>query len=217
MLEELKRKLSSLSHTDEAIQVVQKFCESLNGTKERLQVWNAENAIVRRPIEPHLVYELGFNTPDDVFTVLQGDVIRTESAYFMGERVVGRPKYTVLNSSCDLVPGRTAYSSLLRILEIRKDEKDYKQKLGQLLKFARRDSMYIPPLPDDEEDVLGNAIHFDGICQIRTADLLLANRAASLSLVGWRIFASFIRVVLARANPREALIRTAIEKAEQAV
>ena len=121
------------------------------------------------------------------------------------------PKFAVLNSSCDLVPGRTAHASLLRILPIRKDEERAKEKLGTLLTFSRRDSMYLPALPDDTEDVVGNAISFDGICQIRSTDLFLANRAASLSLVGWRIFASFARTVMARANPREVELRMALE------
>jgi hypothetical protein len=59
------------------------------------------------------------------------------------------PKFAVLNSSCDLVPGRTAHASLLRILPIRRDEERAKEKLGTLLKFSRRDSMYLPALPDD--------------------------------------------------------------------
>ena len=142
--------------------------------------------------------------------MLQGDVIRTEAAYFLGERVTGRPKYAILNSSCDLVPGRSSYAALLRILELRRDEEKAKEKLGALLKFARRDSMYLPVLPDDGPDVIGNVIQFDGICQIRSSELLLSHRLASLSLAGWRIFASFARTVIARANPREALIRSTL-------
>lgn len=36
-------------------------------------------------------------------------------------------------------------------------------------------------------------------------------RFSSLLAVGWRIFASFVRTVIAGANPREVLIRSAIE------
>ena len=104
-LAELERKLRELSHSDQAIQEVQRFSGSLAGTKERLATWNAARAIVRRPIESGQTAALGFNAADDAFTLLQGDVVRTESAYFLGERVTGRPKYAVLNSTCDLVPG----------------------------------------------------------------------------------------------------------------
>jgi hypothetical protein len=208
----LECSLRSLSHSDDAIRAVQDFCEKLDGTKARIALWNSVNAIVQSPIEPRTVNALGFNTPDDEFVLLQGDLVRTESAFFLGERITGHPKYAVLNSSCDLVPGRASYSSLLRIVEIRRRDPEAKAKLGQLLKFTRRDSMYLPPLPDDREEVIGNAIQFEGPCQIQTGNLLLANRLASLSLVGWRIFASFARIVVARANPREVEIRTAIEK-----
>ena len=132
-LAELERKLRELSHSDEAIREVQRFSGSLAGTKERLATWNAAQAIVRKPIESGQAVALGFNDADDAFALLQGDVARTESAYFLGERVTGRPKYAVLNSTCDLVPGRSFYAALLRILELRSDEERAKEKLGTLL------------------------------------------------------------------------------------
>ena len=115
-LVELERKLRALSHSEEAIQELQTFASLFSGTRERLAIWNAQNAILRRPIENGEIAALGFNTPDDAFTMLQGDVIRTETAYFLGECVTGRSKYAILNSSCDLVPGRRSYAALLRIL-----------------------------------------------------------------------------------------------------
>src|ERR1017187_9593801 len=93
----------------------------------------------------------------------KGTRIRTEAAYFLGERVTGRPKYAIHNSSCDLVPGRSSYAALLRILELHRHEEKAKEKLGTLLKFTRRDSMYLPVLPDDGPEVIGNVIQFDGI------------------------------------------------------
>jgi hypothetical protein len=211
LLGELEQQLRSISHSEEAIQAVQAFSKGLAGTKARLEVWNAANAILSKPIEYGETAALGFDTPDDQFTVLQDDIVQTESAYFYGERIAGMPKFAVLNSSCDLVPGRTAHASLLRILPIRRDEERAKEKLGTLLKFSRRDSMYLPVLPDDSEDVVGNVISFEGICQIRSTDLFLARRVASLSVVGWRIFASFTRTVLARPNSREVELRMAVE------
>jgi hypothetical protein len=64
---------------------------------------------------------------------------------------------------------------------------------------------------DDTKDVVSNVISFEGICQIRPSDLFLANRAASLSVVGWCIFVSFARTVMTRANPREVELRMALE------
>lgn len=129
----------------------------------------------------------------------------------MGERIAGMPKFAVLNSSCDMVPGRMTHASLLRILPIRKDEERAKEKLGTLLKLSRRDSMYLPVLPNDAEDVVGNVISFEGICQTRSSDLFLAHRVASLSVVGWRTSASFTRTVMAHSNPREVELRMAVE------
>jgi hypothetical protein len=210
-LGELEQQLRSVSHSEEAILAVQVFSNGLSGTKGRLAVWNAANAIVRKPIEYSETAALGFDTPDDQFAMLQGDIVQSEAAYFYGERIAGMPKFAVLNSSCDLVPGRTAHASLLRILSIRRDEERAREKLGTLLTFSRRDSMYLPVLPDDPEEVIGNVISFEGICQIRSADLFLGRRVASLSVVGWRIFASFTRTVMARANPREVELRMAAE------
>ena len=210
-LEKLQRDLEPLSHSTAGIDLVRGCCRSLNGTEARMAVWNKTNAIVRSPIQPDDVQRLGFDKPEDLFILLQGDIVRTESAYFMGEQILGRVKYAVLNSSCDLVPGRSCYSLLLRIAEIRRSDPKAKAKLGELVKFSRNDAMYIPKFRDDAADVVGNEIQFDGVCQIANNDLLLANRVASLSLIGWRIFASFVRLVLARANPREAEIRAAAQ------
>lgn len=150
--------MRSISHSEEAIRAVQAFSDSLSGTKARLDIWNATNAIVRKPIEYKETSALGFDSADDQFSILQGDIVRTEAAYFYGERIAGVAKFAVLNSSCDLVPGRTAHASLLRILPIRKDAERAKEKLGTLLKFSRRDSMYLPALHDDDENIAGNAI-----------------------------------------------------------
>ena len=208
---QLERELRTLSHTEDGIKAVQKFSDALNGTKERLAIFNASNALVRRPIDPFDTATLGFDTGEDKFSLLQGDIVTTEAAYFLGERITGSPKYAVLNSSCDLVPNRNKFAVLLRISEIKLSETSAKEKLGTLLKFTRRDSMYLPVLPSDCAEAIASVVQFDSVCQIRTEDLLLANRLASLSLVGWRIFGSLTRVVFARANPREAQLREAIE------
>ena len=211
-LGELEKSLSSLSHSDSAISVIRQFAAEMKDSRERLDVFNASGALVRSPILSEETKALGFTEPSDDFAFLQGDVISTESAYFLGERVVYSPKYVVLSSSCDLVPDRRQYAALLRIKEIREEEPESRTKLSYLLKFKRTESMYLPALPSDGPDVLCNAIKFDGICQIRNADMALSNRIASLSLVGWRIFASFSRMVIARATPRESQMRSALEQ-----
>jgi hypothetical protein len=211
-LADLQLKLEELSHSESAIGEVQAFSDVLGNTKNRLAVFNSDRGLIRQPIRTDETRALGFDTDDDLFTLLQGDIVSTEAAFYLGERVCGNPKYIVLSSSCDLIPERRECASLLRIKEIRKSEPDSYSKLSLLLKFKRRESMYLPLLPIDDDDVLCNVVQFDGICQIRSVDLLLANRVASLSLVGWRIFGSFARTVIVRANAREGQMRLALEQ-----
>jgi len=69
------------------------------------------------------------------------------------------------------------------------------------LELALRD------LSHDVPDTLANAVLFDGIIQIELERLLLATRIGSLSLVGWRIFGSIIRSLLARTGAGEVRLR----------
>ncbi len=83
-----------------------------------------------------------------------------------------------------------------------------KELISNLLKFKSTQRMYLPPLPEDGEEVIANAVIFDGIVQIRLIDLLMATRNASLSLVGWRIFGSLVRTIMVRAGESEIKMRT---------
>ena len=74
--------LRSISHSEEAIQVVQAFSNGLAGTKGRLEVWDAVNAIVCEPIDYAGTSALGFDALDDQFSDLQSDVVQTEAAKF---------------------------------------------------------------------------------------------------------------------------------------
>jgi hypothetical protein len=138
--------------------------------------------------------------------LLQGDIISTDSAYFLGERLTGM-KFAIATSTCALVPQRREYASLLRVEPVYTDNKDAKQVIGELLIFTSTKRMYLPRLPNDMDNVLANAVNFDGIVQVRLEDLLLATRDASLSLVGWRIFGSLIRSIMVRAGESEVLMR----------
>jgi hypothetical protein len=60
--------------------------------------------------------------------------------------------------------------------------------------------------------VLANAVSFDGMAQVESADLQLSTRVASLSLVGWRIFGSLLRNVVARAGINEVAMRTSFDQ-----
>jgi hypothetical protein len=102
----------------------------------------------------------------------------TETAYSLGERVTGLPKYVTLNSFCDLVSSRRQFAALLRIAELRRTHPDAKRKLDLLFRFRKRESMYLRALPIDDASI----IQFDGICKIRTSDLLLAGESRPFRL-----------------------------------
>ena len=144
--------------------------------------------------------------------MLQGDIVSTEAAYLMGERIVGSPMFAALNSTCDLVPGRREYASFLRVVPVTGDGDALKFTLHQLLSFRSRRDLYLPPLPNEDVPTLGYTIRFDGVAQIRLEDLILAKRLCSLSLVGWRIFGSFARVLISRAGDGEAGLRAKLHR-----
>jgi hypothetical protein len=203
----LETQLRHLSHDDQALRLIQDFADRLGKTKHRQKVFGAEGAIVRRPIDYQEVLARGaIGSDEDPFTLLQGDIVSTDAAYFLGERITDT-KFAIASSTCDLIPSRRQYAALLRLQQIRADDPNAKQLLSELLKFSSTKRMYLPPLPNDPHEVIGNAVVFDGIVQIRLEDLLMSTRHASLSLVGWRIFGSLVRSILVRAGAGEAEMR----------
>ncbi|MGA7953041.1 MAG: hypothetical protein WCA07_05910 [Gloeobacterales cyanobacterium] len=206
----LEEQLRTLSNSDEAMRLVQEFAASLGKTKARQTVFNALGALVRHPISYREVLAKGLiDSQEDAFSLLQGDVVSTDAAFFLGERLVGL-KYVVVNATCDLVPGRRDYVGLLRISPIELNNPNASALLSELLRFKSTRRLYLPRLPQDPVEVLGNAIEFDGIVQVKLSDLLLATRHASLSLVGWRMFGSYVRSIMARAAESEVKIRVAL-------
>jgi hypothetical protein len=210
----LETQLRDLSHDDQALRLIQEFADRLGKTKHRQKIFGAEGAIVRKPIDYRDVLARGaIGTDEDPFTLLQGDIVSTDAAYFLGERITDtkfaavRILKGIASSTCDLIPSRRQYAALLRLQPIRADDPNAKQLLSELLKFSSTKRMYLPPLPNDPHEVIGNAVVFDGILQIRLEDLLMSTRHASLSLVGWRIFGSLVRSILVRAGAGEAEMR----------
>ncbi len=206
-LGDLESKLKDLSHDDSALEIIREFPRNLGKTKAKQKVFNAKDALIRHPIfyqdllDRNLIKE-----EEDPFILLQGDIISTDSAYFMGERLIDM-KFAIASSTCDLVPKRRNYAALLRLKPITQESPNVKQVLGELLSFKSTKRMYLPPLPNDADDVIANALLFDGIVQIKLEDLLMATRIASLSLVGWRIFGSIVRNIMVRAGDSEVVMR----------
>lgn len=211
-LAELEKQLKSLSHDAQALEIIREFAHKLGKTKDRQLVFGEENALVCQPIEYQDVLARGLiDETEDPFTLLQGDIISTDAAYFLGERITGI-KFAIATSTCDLVPGRRNYALLLRLQPIPASAANAKQLLSEMLTFKSTQRMYLPPLPGDPEDAIANAVIFDGAIQIRLDDLLVSTRYASLSLVGWRIFGSLVRSILVRTGPSEVAMREAFNR-----
>jgi hypothetical protein len=209
-LAELEIWLQNYSHDDQAMKIIQEFAKKLKKTKYRQDVFNQKGALIREPIYYQDVLEKGLADPEkDSFTLLQGDIVSTNAAYFLGVRFENT-KFAIASSTCDLVKDRRNYAALLRVEPISNKNEKAREVLSQLLQFTSTQRMYIPPLPDDPSDIVGNALLFDGIVQIHLDDLLLAQRHASLSLVGWRIFGSMVRSILVRAGEDEVKMRSSI-------
>ncbi|MBD2386690.1 hypothetical protein H6G32_14905 [Cylindrospermum sp. FACHB-282] len=211
-LAELEARLHNLSHDDQAIKIIQEFSKNLGKTAKRQQVFNKEAALVLKPIEYQDVLQKGLIHPEeDPFCLLQGDIVSTDAAYILGDRITGN-KFVIATSTCDLVPQRRKYAALLSVSPISNKDSDAKQLLSELLTFKSTKQMYLPPLPGDAPNVVGNAVLFDGIVSIKLEDLLLSTRHASLSLVGWRIFGSLVRSIMVRAGESEVKMRSNIQQ-----
>lgn len=210
-LKALEASLQGLSHNTNTSDIIKSFAESLGKTSEKQKVFNSKGALICLPIEHQKMIDKGLiDANEDPFTFLQGDIVSTDSAYFMGERIVNT-KFIIASSTCDLIQGRRKYACLFRIEPITNDRPQVKNLLGNLLKFNSTKQMYLPPLPRDADNVIANAIVFDGVIQIELEKLLLANRHASLSLVGWRIFGSLVRNIMVRAGESEVAMRTSLQ------
>jgi len=202
----LEDQLRELSHDASAVELVVDFASRIP-TKQRQVFFSRPGALVRAPIELEEAKNAGLHEEDDdEFQLLQGDIVQTDAAYFLGERVTDA-LFIVASSSCDLVPGRRKHAALLRLRPIRSDMEGAKQELGNLLSFKSTRRMFIPPLPGFRPEVLAYAADLDGIIAIPLEDLLLATRVASLTLVGWRLFGSLLRGIMVRAGNDEIRLR----------
>ncbi|MVN88581.1 hypothetical protein GO986_17740 [Deinococcus sp. HMF7620] len=222
LLDQLETALRPHAHGMQALDAIRSFVKDLKNTKARAELLNSAGALVTRPIDCAEAKEIkGYPNDADTFWVLAGDIVSTDAAFTLGERVTSdqsdepRPKFIVANSTCDLIPGRKKTKALL--LEVHPIYKPtteeqgarLKNQLGALLSFRERHYMYLPPLPGDPEDVIANVVSFNDFAIMRVEDLPDGSgRKASLSTPGWRIFAALLRMNLSREGEHEAEMRT---------
>jgi hypothetical protein len=159
----------------------------------------------------------------DEFDVLQGDVIRTDAAYILGRREPG--PYVVASATCDTVvrpkPRRGSILLLPVVPRTLEDfsgrsheakERDVAATLERLMSFRGTRALYLPRLPDDEAGILFNMISFQNMAVLESAAIPTVQRAASMSLVGWRAFNVLVRTVIGRSGEEEAGFRLAVSE-----
>lgn len=221
-LDQLETALRPYSHGVEALSIISDFVKQLGNTRARAELLNSEGALITRPIDCDEAKSLGLFPPEaDFFWLLAGDIISTERAFSLDSRVASedpgvlKPRFIVGRATCDLIPDRgKSKATLYEVHPIwrpttKEEETQLRGRLGSLLSFKLRQFMYLPPLPGDPPDVIANVIDFDDTATIRLEDLLLAERLASLSLPGSRIFSALLRINAAREGEYEAELRLA--------
>lgn len=117
------------------------------------------------------------------------------------------------SSTCDLVPGRRESALLLPVEPRGLNDYESLQKLesdlSNLVTFRSTRYFYLPALPDDKPDVLFNVARLDPLAQCANDALVLAERRASMTLIGWRVFGAVLRSIQVREADGEAELRTA--------
>ena len=208
-LRELEPILAPLTHGRQALAHIQAALAPLS-VEER--VGELARTLLTEPLT-HADAQARVGGDIEEFRVLQGDVIRTESAYSLGVRVVDWNSYMVATSTCDLISGRRTTALLMPVAPKRRS--DYKGnarqlwgELDKLTLYQPTRYFYLPRLPDDDDDVLFNVVKVDPLAMCSNDDVNVAERRASLSLVGWRLFGACVREIMIREADQEAKMRT---------
>lgn len=206
-IDQLEQRLAPLSHGDDALVVLQEFLKRLGSWRERQTFLNTR--LLCAPIRYEGV-KSRLSVDPGPFSVLQGDIVRTDAAFSLGERPEGA-SYAIATSTCDLMPayGRETVLLLpvLPATEGGEREEKLRQELGNLVSFRPKRYFYLPPLPDDAPDVLFNIVHLDPFAQAHKRDVVVAERRASMTLIGWRVFGALLRSLEVREGAEEVDVR----------
>lgn len=211
MTDDLLGLLAGPGHGTDGLVSIQTFLGGMP-LPERLD-WLAVNILT--PALSHTDAQSRVDAPVEIFQVLQGDIIRSSSAYQLGARVDGDPTFVIATSSCDLIEGRRSTALLLPVVTRRRtdfeNDRDLTNTLGTLTTYRPRKHFYLPVLPDDAPDVVCNVALLDPLHVIANDQINLAERRASLSLVGWRMFGALVRELLVREAENEDRMRTTLD------
>ncbi|WP_412027246.1 hypothetical protein [Deinococcus yunweiensis] len=209
----LCEELKSQSHSKEAMDVLKKFAQTEGKSDKISKVIGDFFNMLQEPVEYEEVLAAGVCTTEDEFKFLQGDIVRTDSAYYLRKRVKDTPAYVVASSTCDLTEGRRECATLYPIIPIRVDaqgllDNDTMAFVSTTLKFKSTTAMILPRFPHQDPEVRFNYIDFRRPHQIHPNKLKLAHRLYSMTTLGWRIFGTVLRFITSREADNEELIRT---------
>lgn len=164
----------------------------------------------------------------DQFDILQGDIVRTDAAYLLGERAAGAT-YVVASATCDsVVRPKPRQGTILLLPVVPFAEGDFAGKtadarersmaelLERLLSFDTSRALYLPGLPGDPAEVLVNTISFKDVCTMASDLVPTVERVASMTLVGWRAFSLLVRSLITRTGDEELGFRAAVDEARAA-
>lgn len=203
--------LGDLPHSSEAIDVLRDFAKHLGKTKKLLSLFSREGVVLTEPIDFEAALADGRCESDDHFEFLQGDIVSTDSAYYIGQRVINNPIFILANSTCDLVKDRRDGLILYRvtpvIVKTEAHQKQATEDLSSMLKFNSTRHLYIPRFEWQSEEVHHNIVDFTKPHTIHSRDLRNAHRIYSLTTLYWRIFSSILRFISSRTNPSEKKLR----------
>lgn len=133
----------------------------LAARRDRLdRVW------LQAPI-PHAEAKSAYPDLRDQFDILQGDVIRTDAAYLLGERQTQGGTSVLASASCDSVVRPKPRQGTILLLPVvpftaadfkggteEKRRREHDGLLETLTAFNTTRSLYLPVLPGDRPDVL---------------------------------------------------------------
>ncbi len=207
--QELAETLREGAHGDAGIQQLRAAVEPLSAD-ERIDFLNSN--ILTPPLDQATANaRAGRELP--AFNVLQGDVITTSAGYLLGVRQPDH-SYVIASSTCDVQPGRRQTALLFAVGPQRRGDfatmKEARGKMKPLTLYKPKQFFYLPPLPDDAEDVLFNVAYLDPLYTIANEAVNLASRRASMSTFGWRLFGVVTRELLVREADMEEAMRNAM-------
>jgi hypothetical protein len=213
--------LAGTSHDTAALtQVQEALLAHSKKTNGRVDFLNAPGVLLRPKVTFEEAVEHGVATGLERFSLLQGDIISTDSAFTLDKRIDSGAKYIVPHSTCDLVENRVAQAGsqttecallypVVPVIVDQENEDAVRGLLSNLSKLNSSRRMYLPPFGTDPRDatVVYNYIDFAQPATISFDHLHAATRLVSLTEFGWRLFASHMRRVMTREANGEAALR----------